>query len=105
VVMEMTSVAGPRLACGLACECGEHRVFLIPFAYNMMTTKTKTHTLTINAIHITQFTVVFLYYHHRECVQLLVLVQEHVWYTRISLPSMNPRLRGRVLNPQLKGGC
>ena len=98
---EMTSVAGPRLACGLACECGEHRVFLIPFAYKMI----KTETLTINAIHITQRTVVFLYYHHRECVQLLVLAQEHVWYTLISLPSMNPRLRERALNPRLRSGC
>ena len=36
---EMTSVAGPRLACGLACTCGEHRVFLIPFAYKMIKKK------------------------------------------------------------------
>ena len=33
---EMTSVAGPRLACGLACKCGEHRLFLIPSAYTMI---------------------------------------------------------------------
>ena len=109
MVEEMTSVAGPRLACGLACKCGEHRVFLIPFAYKMI----KKETLTINAIHITQRTVVFLYYHHRECVQLLVFGSRTCLVHTIQCAQYEPSVEGAgvepsveewMLSPRLRGG-